>query len=177
MITLSDKKYTPEELGIKLLSKKIFVDNRGEFLKTIETGLGFVFPDTGICDQYLSRSTKGVFRGLHYQKYPYLVTKLINVIEGSIVDFGICVDKNSEFYGISFRVEIDETTPFFLLVPSGFAHGFYTKSDMSMVLSSMNNGYQSEYEECYSYKLIQNFFYISDQIIISDKDKQAKRVL
>ena len=174
MITLSNNSYSADEIGLKLLPKKLFLDDRGALLKTIETEGGQVFPSTGICDQYLSTTSEGVFRGLHYQKPPYSACKLINVIQGDVVDCGICVDKRSDFYGVGYKVKISESTPFLLLVPHYFAHGFFTTSKRSVVLSSMNNKYSQNHEQCFRYTLVHDTLFIGDELIVSEKDSQGQ---
>jgi dTDP-4-dehydrorhamnose 3,5-epimerase len=73
-------------------------------------------------------STKGVLRGLHFQKQ-YSQTKLVRVIKGSVFDVAVDLRSGSETYGKWYGIELTEENKKQFLIPKGFAHGFLVLSD------------------------------------------------
>ena len=75
-----------------------------------------------------SMSTKGVLRGLHFQK-KFPQTKLVRVIKGRVFDVAVDLRKDSATYGKWYGVELTEENKKQFLIPRGFAHGFLVLSD------------------------------------------------
>ena len=75
-------------------------------------------------------STKGVLRGLHFQKnFPQ--TKLVRVIKGSVFDVAVDLRFESKTYGKWYGIELTEKNKKQFLIPRGFAHGFLVLSDVA----------------------------------------------
>ena len=81
----------------------------------------------------MSRSKKGVLRGLHFQIYPFAQTKLVGVSNGEILDLIVDIRKESKTYGKGIQIILNDTNHYQLLVPKGFAHGFLVLSDIAEV--------------------------------------------
>ena len=82
--------------------------------------------------QILSVSKKNVLRGLHFQvKKPQ--GKLISVLKGEIFDVAVDLRKNSKTFGKYFSIVLSEKENKSLLIPAGFAHGFYTLTDNTIL--------------------------------------------
>lgn len=77
-----------------------------------------------------SCSTKGVLRGLHYQKQ-HPQGKLVRVIRGSVFDVAVDLRKNSQTYGKWFGIELTAENHKQFYIPEGFAHGFLVLSDVA----------------------------------------------
>ena len=75
-----------------------------------------------------SMSTKGVLRGLHYQK-EYPQGKLVRVIKGTVFDVAVDLRRDSKTYGKWYGVELSEENKKQFYIPEGFAHGFLVLSD------------------------------------------------
>ena len=77
-----------------------------------------------------SSSTKGVLRGLHFQKQ-FPQGKLVRVVKGSVFDVAVDLRSGSETYGKWFGVELTEENKKQFYIPEGFAHGFLVLSDLA----------------------------------------------
>ncbi len=117
--------------GLCVINPKVHCDNRGYFMETYsqrdmeEAGININFvQDNQSC------STKGVLRGLHFQKnFPQ--TKLVRVIRGNVFDVAVDLRTNSATYGKWYGVELTEENKKQFLIPRGFAHGFLVLSDIA----------------------------------------------
>ncbi|MHC1705184.1 MAG: dTDP-4-dehydrorhamnose 3,5-epimerase [Tenuifilaceae bacterium] len=158
-----------------VIEPKVFEDPRGYFFESYNLK---VLSDNGINQVFIqdneSKSSKGVLRGLHYQLAPYAQTKLIRVIEGTILDVVVDIRKNSPTFGKHFTVELSGTNKRQLLVPKGFAHGFSVISDSVIVNYKCDALYQPEAERGILYndpELSIDWQIDLDSAIVSAKDK------
>ena len=117
--------------GLCVIEPAVHGDSRGYFMETYsqrdmeEAGINIVFvQDNQSC------STKGVLRGLHFQKH-YPQTKLVRVIKGRVFDVAVDLRKNSDTYGKWYGIELTEENKKQFLIPKGFAHGFLVLSDVA----------------------------------------------
>lgn len=117
--------------GLCVIIPTVHGDDRGYFMETYsrrdmeENGININFVQDN-----QSMSTKGVLRGLHFQKnFPQ--TKLVRVIKGSVFDVAVDLRADSETYGKWYGIELTEENKKQLLIPKGFAHGFLVLSDMA----------------------------------------------
>jgi len=121
--------------GLMLIEPKAFGDDRGFFLEIYKHT---DFSKAGIIEHFVqdnfSSSVKGVLRGLHYQKEPRAQGKLVRCMKGSIFDVAVDIRKGSPTYGRWAGVELSAENSLMLYVPTGFAHGFLTLSEMAEVL-------------------------------------------
>ncbi len=120
--------------GVRIIDLPHHTDTRGEFVKLYHDEL---YQSSGIhisfVEDFYSRSTKGVLRGMHFQYAPYAHWKLVTCVEGSVLDIGFDMRTNSPTFGRWFEHQLSSTTPQAILLPPGFAHGFLTTSDSSTV--------------------------------------------
>lgn len=117
--------------GLCIIEPAVHGDNRGYFMETYsqrdmeEAGINIVFvQDNQSC------STKGVLRGLHFQKQ-YSQTKLVRAIKGSVFDVAVDLRADSKTFGKWFGVELTEENKKQFLIPKGFAHGFLVLTDIA----------------------------------------------
>lgn len=113
-----------------IIEPKVFGDDRGFFLETFQlnryaniAGINLPF----VQDNH-SRSSKGVLRGLHYQKTKPQ-GKLVRVVRGEVFDVAVDIRKGSPTYGRWESVVLSEKNKLQFWVPPGFAHGFLVLSD------------------------------------------------
>lgn len=117
--------------GLCVITPAVHGDLRGYFMETYnqkdmeENGLFLNFvQDNQSC------STKGVLRGLHFQKQ-YPQGKLVRVIKGSVFDVAVDLRPGSQTYGKWFGIELTEENKKQFYIPEGFAHGFLVLSDIA----------------------------------------------
>lgn len=115
--------------GLCILQPAVHGDNRGYFMETYsQRDMAEVGIDIPFVQDNQSMSTKGVLRGLHFQKQ-FPQTKLVRVIKGSVFDVVVDLRAGSETYGKWYGVKLTEENKKQFLIPKGFAHGFLVLSD------------------------------------------------
>lgn len=161
---------------VLLIEPQIFNDERGfffesynqrEFEKTINRKVKFVQDNH-------SKSSKGILRGLHYQKPPFEQGKLVRVTQGVVWDVAVDLRKNSTSYGKWVGEILSADNKNQLWIPEGFAHGFVVLSEEAEFLYKTTNFYQPSSE--ISIKWDDNNLNIDwpdINKIISEKDKKG----
>ena len=120
---------TCEIEGLKIITPTVFGDARGYFMETYNyedfkaAGLDMVFVQDN-----QSSSTKGVLRGLHFQR-EHTQGKLVRVVSGEVFDVAVDIRKGSKTFGKWFGVTLSAEKKNMFYIPEGFAHGFYVLSD------------------------------------------------
>ena len=115
--------------GLKVITPAVFGDERGYFMETYsqrdmeEAGININFVQDN-----QSMSTKGVLRGLHFQKH-FPQTKLVRAIKGAVFDVAVDLRTDSETYGKWYGILLTEENKKQFYIPEGFAHGFLVLSD------------------------------------------------
>ena len=84
---------------------------------------------------------KGIVRGLHFQKPPFAETKLVRVLQGAVFDVFVDLRTDSETYGQWDAVELSAENHRMVYIPKGFAHGYCTLTDESLVLYKVDACY------------------------------------
>jgi dTDP-4-dehydrorhamnose 3,5-epimerase/CDP-3, 6-dideoxy-D-glycero-D-glycero-4-hexulose-5-epimerase len=133
--------------GFYLIEGNIFNDSRGLFLKTFNQS---IFSDLGLetdyKERYYSKSHKNVIRGMHFQTPPFDHVKLVNVLQGAILDVVVDIRKKSPTYKHYFSTELNDKDGRFLYIPKGFAHGFKALTDDTIVEYNQTSEYNKEYD-------------------------------
>jgi dTDP-4-dehydrorhamnose 3,5-epimerase len=166
---------TPIE-GLLVIQPTLFSDPRGYFYEPYNKKK---FADCDITDDFVqdnqSCSQKGVLRGMHFQNPPHAQAKLLRVIHGSIWDVAVDIRKSSPTYGKYYGIELSAANKTIFYVPKGFAHGFLTLEDDTILFYKCSDFYNKAAEE----SLIWNDPDISitwniESPLLSEKDKSAK---
>ena len=124
--------------GLLIIKRPTYVDNRGflrELFEQKKFKKKFIF-------DYFSLSKKNVTRGLHLQ-YKDPQTKIISVISGKIFDVVLDCRKNSKTFGRYFTIKISSKDNVSLYIPEGFAHGFCSLAD-NTILHYKNSDYRNK---------------------------------
>jgi dTDP-4-dehydrorhamnose 3,5-epimerase len=158
-----------------ILKPNVFRDQRGLFYETYNkkvfkktTGL-----DLDFVQDNQSISSYGVLRGLHFQTGKMAQAKLVRVVKGKVLDIVVDVRRDSETFGKSFSVILDDVENLQLFVPKGFAHGFITLSEKSIFSYKCDNYYDKTSESGIIYNdatLRLDWHLPKEDFIISEKD-------
>ena len=132
---------------VYIIEPSVFGDDRGYFLESFNLDKF----EKNVCEIKFvqdneSKSTKGVLRGLHFQKPPFNQAKLVRCVEGRVMDVAVDVRKGSPTYGKHVAVELTGENKKQLFVPRGFAHGFSVLSESAVFAYKVDNTYAPEYD-------------------------------
>ena len=121
-----------------------------------------------------SLSIKNVVRGLHFQNPPYAQGKLVRVPFGKVIDVVVDIRKNSTTYGNHFSIELSDENGLQLWIPEGFAHGFVSLEENSILSYKCTNYYNKESEGAILWNDKDlGIDWMVDTPIISEKDQIA----
>lgn len=110
--------------GLLLVEGPFFPDDRGFFFEAFRADDWAKAGLPPLVQDNLSRSRKGVVRGLHYQVPPKAIGKLVRCSRGRVFDAVVDLRRASPTYGRSASIELDDSGNRMFWVPAGFAHGF-----------------------------------------------------
>ena len=130
-----------------IIEPTVFGDVRGYFLESYnQKKFEEVVGKISFVQDNESKSSKGVLRGLHFQKPPFEQAKLVRCIEGEVLDVAVDIRKNSKTYGHHVAVLLSGQNKRQLFVPRGFAHGFLVLSESATFAYKVDNTYAPEFD-------------------------------
>jgi len=134
--------------GCYILRPKVYNDARGYFIETFNQNTlnKHLNQDIKFVQDNESKSSKGVLRGLHFQKGKFAQAKLVRVIKGIVLDVVVDIRPSSRTFGESFSIELSEENKLQLFIPRGFAHGFLTLEDDTIFAYKCDNYYNKDFE-------------------------------
>ena len=133
--------------GVWVIEPKVFNDARGYFFEAwkkeeFESHIGSV----NFVQDNESKSSRGVLRGLHYQKGEFSQAKLVRVISGTVIDVAVDIRRSSPTFGRYVAVELSAENKRQLFIPRGMAHGFLVLSDEAVFTYKVDNVYAPQAE-------------------------------
>lgn len=133
--------------GVVVIEPRVFDDARGYFFESYSKRRfdEAVRPVEFVQDNE-SMSTRGVIRGLHFQRPPFSQSKLVRCVRGAVLDVVVDIRRGSPTYGRHVAVELTGENRRQLFVPRGFAHGFAVLSDEAVFQYKCDNYYHPESE-------------------------------
>ena len=160
--------------GLVIIEPTVFGDNRGYFLesynkKKFEEAIGKV----SFVQDNESKSSKGVLRGLHFQKPPYAQAKLVRCIEGKVLDVSVDIREGSETFGQHITVELSGENKKQVFIPRGFAHGFLVLSESAIFAYKVDNSYAPTHDAGIRWddSLLNIQWGVSEsEVLVSEKD-------
>ena len=160
---------------VYIIEPSVFGDDRGYFLESfnLDKFEENVYRIKFVQDNE-SKSSKGVLRGLHFQKPPFNQAKLVRCIEGSVMDVAVDIRKGSPTYGKHVAVELSGDNKRQLFVPRGFAHGFSVLSENAVFAYKVDNVYAPASDSGIRYddkELNIDWGLTPDEVQLSEKDK------
>ena len=133
--------------GLKIIEPDVYGDSRGYFSETYNESR---YDAAGIRVRFVqdnqSFSSRGVVRGLHFQKPPYSQAKLVSCIMGEVLDVALDLRSDSPTYGQSFAVVLSGENHKQFFIPKGFAHGFSVLSEKALFAYKCDELYHPEAE-------------------------------
>jgi len=160
---------------IIVVEPQVHGDERGYFVETFrhdlfEEAVGYA---VDFVQDNESKSSKGVLRGLHFQLAPHAQSKLVRVIEGSVLDVAVDIRVGSPTFGQHVAVELSGENKRQMFVPRGFAHGFVVLSDTATFAYKVDNYYSPECDRGMAFddpQLNIDWRLPSEQLMLSGKD-------
>lgn len=133
--------------GLILIEPQVFEDDRGFFVESYNKK---VFAENGINIDFVqdnhSHSSKGVLRGLHFQRPPFAQDKLVRVTQGEVLDVAVDIRSNSPTFGKFEVITLSAENKKMFFIPKGFAHAFYVLSETADFQYKCSNFYNKESE-------------------------------
>ena len=167
---------------VVIIEPQVFGDERGWFMESFNenrfhdglVSLGLPVPRSFVQDNH-SCSSKGVLRGLHFQRAPYAQGKLVRVVRGSAFDVAVDIRKDSPTYGKWTGIELSADNKKMFWVPEGFAHGFVALEDDTHFLYKTTDYYNKESEDAIRWNDpdLNIHWPDLDQFMVNEKDSQA----
>lgn len=163
--------------GVYIIEPKVFEDARGYFFEAFKSEeFKRHIGDVEFVQDNESKSSRGVLRGLHYQKGEYSQAKLVRVIKGRVLDVAVDMRKSSKTFGKHVMVELSGENKRQFFIPRGFAHGFLVLSDEAIFTYKVDNVYAPEHEASVRFddsKLGINWPIDPNEVLTSQKDLAA----
>ncbi|MBQ3441039.1 dTDP-4-dehydrorhamnose 3,5-epimerase [Candidatus Saccharibacteria bacterium] len=159
--------------GVYVIEPTVYGDERGYFMETYsaeefkEAGLDYDFVQDN-----QSSSSRGVLRGLHFQK-EHPQAKLVRVLSGEVFDVAVDLRAGSDTYGKWVGVLLSADNKKQLMIPRGFAHGFLVVSDTAEFAYKCDDVYHPEDEGGVMYDSCGiEWPEIDGEVILSEKDQK-----
>ncbi len=128
--------------GVLILEPRVFKDARGYFFESYnKEEFDRLVGKVNFVQDNESCSTRGVMRGLHFQRPPHTQAKLVRCVRGVVLDVAVDIRKGSPTYGKYVSCLLTEENHRQFFVPRGFAHGFAVLSDVAVFQYKCDNFY------------------------------------
>lgn len=170
--------FIPQSLpDVLVIEPKVHGDHRGYFVETFrqdqfEQAVGH---KVNFVQDNESKSSKGVLRGLHFQLAPHAQSKLVRVIDGSVLDVAVDIRQGSPTFGQHVAVQLSGENKKQIFIPRGFAHGFVVLSDTATFAYKVDNYYSPKCDRGLAFDdkaLNINWILPADDLSLSEKDTQ-----
>ena len=175
------KYFETEIKGVWIIEPQRFGDPRGYFMEAFK--LTEFRAATGTATEFIqdneSVSSRGVLRGLHFQRGEYAQAKLVRVSRGKVLDVAVDLRPDSETFGRHIAVELSDENARQLFIPRGFAHGFAVLSDRATVQYKCDAFYAPESEGGIAWddpELAIDWHVDGDRVALSPKDARHPRL-
>ena len=133
--------------GVYIIEPRVFNDARGYFFEAWkQEEFNAHIGQVNFIQDNESKSSRGVLRGLHYQKGELSQAKLVRVIKGRVLDVAVDIRKSSPTFGQHVMVELSEDNKRQFFIPRGFAHGFLVLSEEAIFTYKVDNVYAPQAE-------------------------------
>lgn len=166
--------------GVVIIEPKLFNDARGYFFESFsQREFDEAVRRVRFVQDNESRSSRGVVRGLHFQKPPFAQSKLVRVISGAVLDVAVDIRRGSPTFGRHVAVELSGENHRQVFIPRGFAHGFSVLTESVVFQYKCDNYYSPESEGAIAWDdpdLGIDWKIASSDVILSEKDRCHSRL-
>ena len=166
--------------GVVILEPQVFGDRRGYFFESYsQRKFDEAVRPIRFVQDYESKSSYGVLRGLHFQKPPHAQSKLVRVISGTVLDVAVDIRHGSPTFGRHVTVELSGENRRQLFIPRGFAHGFAVLSEEALFQYKCDNYYAPQSEGAVAWndpRLGIDWRIDPANVILSEKDSWHPRL-
>ncbi len=163
--------------GVWLIEPQRYGDERGYFMESFKLEeFRSKVGDVNFVQDNESVSSRGVLRGLHFQKGEFAQAKLVRVSQGEVVDVVVDLRAGSDTYGQHLAVTLSAANALQLFIPRGFAHGFVVLSDTAQFQYKVDNVYAPQAEATLRYDdeaLGIDWCLPVDSLLLSAKDSRG----
>lgn len=160
--------------GVWIVEPKRFGDARGYFMESFKLEeFRKHIGDIAFVQDNESMSTRGVLRGLHFQKGEFSQAKLVRVSRGAVLDVAVDLRGGSPTYGKYVAVELSQDNARQLFIPRGMAHGFLVLSDEAQFQYKVDNVYAPQSEATLRFDdetVAVNWPIAREEMLLSPKD-------
>lgn len=132
--------------GLLLIKPKVIQDERGYFFESYTARNYHPLGLPEFVQDNVSHSVYGVIRGLHYQLAPHAQSKLVQVLQGKVLDVVVDLRVESPTFGQHFSIELSSENGIQFFIPQGFAHGFSVLSQTAVFSYKCDQYYFKEAE-------------------------------
>ena len=176
-IWIEKMKIIPTKIeGLLIIEPRVFKDPRGYFFESYsKKSFDKEVKEVDFVQDNESCSSRGVVRGLHFQKPPFSQAKLVRCVRGSVLDVAVDLREGSLTYGEYVAVELSEDNHLQFFIPKGFAHGFEVLSEIAVFQYKCDEYYHPESEggiDPFDNSLSICWHTNKASAIVSDKDRQ-----
>lgn len=160
---------------VVIVEPRVFGDSRGYFFESwSQREFDALVRPVNFVQDNESRSSYGVVRGLHFQKGAFSQSKLVRVVEGSVLDIAVDIRRGSPTFGRHVAVELTADSHRQLFIPRGFAHGFSVLSEHAVFQYKCDNYYAPQAESAIAWDdpaLAIDWRVSPEEAILSEKDR------
>ena len=145
-------------MGVHVWQMPTYPDTRGRLFKAYTAADTDLFPiPFNTYEHFFTESKRNVFRGMHFQGEPHAVSKIISVVLGKAKDFLFDMRKESETYGNLQIVDLDESTPTSVFIPTGVAHGYLALAEKTIISYRMDGSFCGNCDGGFSGELVAEY--------------------
>lgn len=167
--------------GVVIIEPRLFKDTRGYFFESFnQKEFEEKVCHTVFVQDNESKSFYGVIRGLHFQRPPFVQSKLVRVVKGAVLDVAVDIRKGSLTFGQYVAVELTDENHRQFFIPRGFAHGFSVLSEEVVFQYKCDNFYVPQSEGAIAWddpELGIDWRIPMDKVLLSEKDKRHQRLM
>ena len=160
---------------VVIVVPRVFRDPRGYFMESwSQRDFDALVRPVCFVQDNESSSVYGVVRGLHFQKGAHSQSKLVRVVEGTVLDIAVDIRRGSPTFGRHVAVELSAGSHRQLFIPRGFAHGFSVLSEKAVFQYKCDNYYAPLSESAIAWDdpgLAIDWRVPAEAVILSEKDR------